>query len=86
VSGSFGGGVLSRFEKTGGDSFGGTELARVRNRRAIIAVLLIAVLKGLGGASQEDQQPALVLEAHFPQPQSSSEFKLQFAFFRARTN
>jgi glycerol-3-phosphate acyltransferase PlsY len=49
------------FEKTGGGSFGGTELTPARNRRAIIAVLLIDVLKGLGGASQEDQQPALVL-------------------------
>lgn len=27
----------------------------------LIARLLISVLKGLGGASQEDQQPALVL-------------------------
>ena len=47
-------------KKTGGGSFGGTELALGRNQRAIIAVLLISVLKGLGGASQEDQQPALV--------------------------
>jgi hypothetical protein len=32
VSGSFGGGVLSRFEKVGGGSFGGTELTLARNR------------------------------------------------------
>ena len=49
------------FEKAGGDSFGGTELTPVRNRRAIVAVLLIDALTGLGGASQEDQQPAFVL-------------------------
>jgi len=47
--------------KTGGGSFGGTELSACTQWRAIIAVLLIAVLKGLGGASREDQQPALVL-------------------------
>ena len=39
----------------------------MRNRRAIIARLLIGVLKGLGGASQEDQQPALVLGSDFTQ-------------------
>ena len=60
VSGSFGGGVLSRFEKANVGSFGGTELTLVRQSRAIIAVLLIDVLTGLGGASQVDQQPALV--------------------------
>ncbi len=49
------------FEKAGGGSFGGTELTFAGNQRAIIARLLISVLKGLGGASQEDQQPALVL-------------------------
>jgi hypothetical protein len=47
------------FDKAGGGSFGGTELTFARSRRAIIARLLIGVLKGLGGASQEDQQPAL---------------------------
>ena len=80
MSGSFGGGVLSRFEKTGGDSFGGTELTRVRNRRAIIAVLLIAVLKGLGGASQEDQQPALVFKGRLRglKAVQSSNFSLSF--------
>jgi len=41
VSGSFGGGVLSRLKKAGGGSFGGTELTTVRNQRAIIAWLLI---------------------------------------------
>jgi hypothetical protein len=34
VSGGFGGGVLSRFKKAGVGSLGGTELTRVRNRRA----------------------------------------------------
>ena len=43
-----------------------TQLANVQDHAAlvglaVIAVLLISVLKGLGGASQEDQQPALVL-------------------------
>ena len=40
--------------------FGGTELTPSSNQRAIIAVLLISVLTRLGGASQEDQQPAYV--------------------------
>ena len=35
VSGGFGEGVLSRFKKAGVGSFGGTELTRVRNRRAV---------------------------------------------------
>ena len=35
VSGGFGGGVLSRFKKAGVGSLGGTELTRVRNRRAV---------------------------------------------------
>jgi hypothetical protein len=42
-------------------------------------VLLIDVLKGLGGASQEDQQPALVLGSRFfddPQKIQSSNFSL----------
>ena len=60
MSGSFGGGVLSRFEKAGGGSFGGTELTHVRNREHHCGAAG-PVLKGLGGASQEDQQPALVL-------------------------
>jgi hypothetical protein len=58
VSGSFGGGILSRIEKAGGGSFGGTELARADSLRAIVAWLLIDVLTRLGGASQVDQQPA----------------------------
>ena len=58
VSGSFGGGILSRFEKAGGGSFGGTELMHAYSRRAIVAGLLIDVLMRLGGASQVDQQPA----------------------------
>lgn len=61
MSGGFGGGVLSGFENADGSSFGGTESTFVRNQRATIAGLLIAVLTGLGGASQEDQQPALLL-------------------------
>jgi hypothetical protein len=61
VSGSFGGGVLSRFKKAGINSFGGTESTLERNRRAFNCGLLIAVLKGLGGVSQEDQQLALFL-------------------------
>jgi len=48
-------------KKAGGGSFGGTEQTFVRNQGADIAGLLIDVLTGLGGASQEDQQPALVL-------------------------
>ena len=58
VSGSFGGGILSRFENAGGGSFGGTELAQADSCRAIVAGLLIDVLTRLGGASQVDQQPA----------------------------
>jgi hypothetical protein len=58
VSESFGGGVLSRFEKQAVALFGGTELTPGGNQRAMIAVLLVVGLKGLGGASQEDQQPA----------------------------
>jgi hypothetical protein len=47
-------------------------------------VLLIDVLKGLGGASQEDQQPALVLGVAFFDNLKNSEFKFQFAFLRGR--
>jgi hypothetical protein len=50
----------SHIKKAGGGSFGGTELTFASNQRAIIARLLISVLTGLGGALQEDQQPALV--------------------------
>jgi hypothetical protein len=46
------------FEKTGVGSFGGTESTSVRNQEQHCG-LLIDVLTGLGGASQEDQQPAL---------------------------
>ena len=49
----------SHNEMAGGGSFGGTELTFAGNQRAIIARLLIYVLTGLGGALQEDQQPAL---------------------------
>jgi hypothetical protein len=52
-------GEASSHKQAGGGSFGGTELTHVRNPRAIVAVLLSIVLKGLGGASQEVQQPAL---------------------------
>ena len=50
-------------EKAGGGSFGGTGLTLVDSRRAIVARLLIDVLTRLGGAFQEDQQPALFLSA-----------------------
>lgn len=53
VSGGFGGGILSQILQADVGSFGGTEKRLWRSRRAIIAVLLIVVLTGLGGASQE---------------------------------
>jgi hypothetical protein len=63
VSGSFGGGVLSRLKRQAVALSGERKLTFASNRRAVIARLLIVVLKGLGGAPQEDQQPALVLIA-----------------------
>ena len=56
----------SHIKKAGGGSFGGTELTFASNQRAIIARLLISVLTGLGGALQEDQQPALCKKALRP--------------------
>jgi hypothetical protein len=47
--------------ETGVGSFGGTESTIVRNQEQHCG-LLIDVLTGLGGASQEDQQPALFLK------------------------
>jgi hypothetical protein len=48
-------------KKAGGGSFGGTELRFVAQSKGNHCRLLIDVLTGLGGASQEHQQPALVL-------------------------
>ena len=60
VSGSFGGGVLSQ-KRQAATSFGGTELTLAkRNRTSKHCEAADPVLKGLGGASREDQQPALV--------------------------
>ncbi len=43
--------------------FGGTEFWLARSRRAIIAVLLVDVLKGLGGAPQERPAARSFLES-----------------------
>ena len=53
------------FEKAGGGSFGGTEQTFVRNPASGNCEAADPVLKGLGGASQEDQQPALVFKAGY---------------------
>jgi len=63
VSGSFGGGVLSRVEKQA------VALSGERSKRLYViesnhCEAADPVLKGLGGASQEDQQPALVFREH----------------------
>jgi hypothetical protein len=63
------------FEKAGGGSFGGTELAHADSRRANVAGLLIDVLTRLGGASQVDQQPALVSKTL----QSATDFRRAFS-------
>ena len=52
--------AFSHFEKLSGDSFGGTgSLAGDAVIRATVAGLLVGVLNRLGGALQEDQQPAI---------------------------
>jgi hypothetical protein len=59
VSEGFGGGVLSLW-KAGSGSFGGTGLLQANAVKGqTVAGLLVGVLTGLGGASQEDQQPAI---------------------------
>jgi hypothetical protein len=60
VSGSFGGGVLLRFKKAGGDSFGGTGLAPAAIEEQHCE-LLIVVLTGLGGASQERSAARIII-------------------------
>jgi hypothetical protein len=66
VSGGFGGGILSQLLKTSGDSFGGTDQRLSRSRRAIITVVLVDVLTGLGGASQEKSAPRNFLPSAGP--------------------
>ena len=53
VSGGFGGGILSRIKSKRLTLLGERSGACDAVERAIIAVLLIVVLTGLGGASQE---------------------------------
>jgi len=63
VSGSFGGGVLSRVEKQA-VALSGERSKRLYAIEGNHCEAADPVLKGLGGASQEDQQPALVFREH----------------------
>ena len=69
--------AFSHFEKQAAALSGERGGRKQSGQRATVAGLLVGVLKGLGGALQEDQQPANFLAGQFLRKRAAEELILR---------